>query len=65
MVFHKSSFIQFFTITIILCIVISQTSLSQDDNEAVIDNFFRGGHTNNWAVLVEYQSMLSEIYLPR
>ncbi|CAG8655501.1 16091_t:CDS:2 [Dentiscutata erythropus] len=42
---------------IIICLVVCQLSLAETDNEAVVDGFFsRGGHTNNWAVLVAYQS---------
>ncbi|RIA80606.1 peptidase C13 family-domain-containing protein [Glomus cerebriforme] len=52
MAFHKFFLIQFFAITIIICIIISQISFAQN-NESIIDGFFsRGGHTNNWAVLV-------------
>ncbi|UZO26079.1 glycosylphosphatidylinositol anchor biosynthesis [Rhizophagus irregularis] len=44
--------IRFLTILIILYTIISQISLAQD-TEAIVDGFFsRGGHTNNWAVLV-------------
>jgi hypothetical protein len=62
MAFRKFSFTQIFTITIIICTVTFQISFARNDTEAVVDSFFsRGGHTNNWAVLVEYQSMLIEI----
>lgn len=64
--FHISTMtfniIRFLTILIILCTIISQISLAQD-TEAIVDGFFsRGGHTNNWAVLVEYQHTLIKIY---
>ncbi len=63
---ERFSFIQFFTITIILCIIISQFSLAQKDTEAVVDSFFsRGGHTNNWAVLVEYLSIFDLKIFPK
>jgi hypothetical protein len=54
---YAFSFIRLYIITTIICIVISQSSFAKNDTEAVVDSFFsRGGHTNNWAVLVEYQS---------
>jgi hypothetical protein len=62
MAFHKFSFIRFFTIVIISYTIISQISFAQD-TEAIVDGFFsRGGHTNNWAVLVEYQRMFIKFY---
>ncbi|CAG8797347.1 21652_t:CDS:2 [Gigaspora margarita] len=49
---------------IIICLVVCQFSLAETDNEAVVDGFFsRGGHTNNWAVLVTYQS-IQEFLIP-
>lgn len=63
MAFHKFSFLRFFTFIIILYNIISQISFAQD-TEAIVDGFFsRGGHTNNWAVLVEYQQDLFLLHL--